>query len=98
MTGARTGVTPATLRDIFTIPDSTGTDDYVLRLSSSVQADQVAATLSSYVVTPELADAFDQALAVVEETSGPGRTGPRSWKAPSDPARATSWPCCTHCW
>ena len=38
-----TGVTAPTLRDIFTIPESTGTDDFVLRLSSSVQADQVAA-------------------------------------------------------
>jgi len=72
MTGAPAGITAPTLREVFTIPESTGTDDYVLRLSSSVQADQVAATLASYVVTPELAHAFDQALAVVEEAQ---RTG-----------------------
>jgi hypothetical protein len=68
----RAGGSAPTLRDVFAIPESTGTDDCVLRLSSSVQADQVASTLSSYVVTPELAHAFDQALAVVEEAQ---RTG-----------------------
>jgi len=72
ISNVRAGTTAPTLRDVFTIPESTGTDDYVLRLSSSVQADQVAATLRSYVVTSELAHAFDQALAVVEEAQ---RTG-----------------------
>ncbi|MBF6346442.1 phage resistance protein [Nocardia cyriacigeorgica] len=56
-----------TLRDIFDIPESHGTNDYVLRLSDSVGEDHLAATVDSYVVTPALAEAFDTALGVVEE-------------------------------
>ncbi|OLL18356.1 MULTISPECIES: DUF6079 family protein [unclassified Rhodococcus (in: high G+C Gram-positive bacteria)] len=60
--------TPArTLRETFDIPESHGTNDYVLRLSDSVGEDHLAATVDSYVVTPALAGAFDLALAVVEE-------------------------------
>ncbi len=61
-----------TLREVFTIPESTGTDDYVLRLSSSVTGDHIADTLQSYVVTQDLAEAFDKALTVVVEAQ---RTG-----------------------
>ncbi|BCN58361.1 phage resistance protein [Prescottella equi] len=57
-----------TLRQTFDIPVSHGTNDYVLRLSDSVAADQLAATVDSYVVTPAIAEAFDQALSVVEES------------------------------
>ena len=72
------GVGPArqaacTLRDVFTIPEVARADDYVLRLSASVQSDQVAATLATDVVTDELAHAFDQALAVVEEAQRTGQ-------------------------
>ena len=56
-----------TLRQTFDIPVSHGTNDYVLRLSDSVAEDQLAATVDSYVVTPAIADAFDQALSAVEE-------------------------------
>ncbi|WP_245713296.1 DUF6079 family protein [Nocardia rhamnosiphila] len=62
------GSTPArTLRETFDIPESKGTSDYVLRLSDSVGAEHLAATVDSYVVTPALTEAFDSALAVVEE-------------------------------
>ncbi|GAA4479485.1 hypothetical protein GCM10023094_24680 [Rhodococcus olei] len=57
-----------TLRQTFDIPVSHGTNDYVLRLSDSVAEDQLAATVDSYVVTPAIAEAFDQALSVVEES------------------------------
>lgn len=56
-----------TLRETFDIPESHGTNDYVLRLSDSVGADHLAATVDSYVVTPALTEAFDSALGVVEE-------------------------------
>ncbi|MFE7719138.1 DUF6079 family protein [Nocardia rhizosphaerihabitans] len=56
-----------TLRETFDIPESHGTNDYVLRLSDSVGAEHLAATVDSYVVTPALQDAFGSALAVVEE-------------------------------
>ncbi|MFZ2526296.1 MAG: DUF6079 family protein [Rhodococcus sp. (in: high G+C Gram-positive bacteria)] len=57
-----------TLRQTFDIPVSHGTNDYVLRLSDSVADDQLAATVDSYVVTPAIAEAFDQALSAVEES------------------------------
>ena len=50
------------LRDVIDIPEQAGAEDYVLRLTDSVDADAVARTLSEYVVTPALADAFDTAL------------------------------------
>ncbi|MEU1950841.1 DUF6079 family protein [Nocardia rhamnosiphila] len=56
-----------TLRETFDIPESKGTSDYVLRLSDSVGSEHLAATVDSYVVTPALTEAFDSALAVVEE-------------------------------
>lgn len=65
-TGART------LRDVFTIPESIRADDYVLRLAASVAPDRLSATLASYFVTDDLAHAFDQALAVVEQAQRSG--------------------------
>ena len=56
-----------TLRETFAIPESHGTNDYVLRLSDSVEENSIAATISTYVVTPALVDAFDTALSVVDE-------------------------------
>lgn len=55
----------ALLRDIFTIPETTSTADYVLRLTESVDDAHLARTLDDYVVTDELARAFDTALGVV---------------------------------
>ena len=50
------------LRDVIEIPDHAGAEDYVLRLTDSVDDDAVAQTLSDYVVTPALVEAFDTAL------------------------------------
>lgn len=63
------------LRDVISIPERTGAEDYVLRLTDSVGHSAVAATVDSYVVTPALAEAFDQALGLVSEalTSGVSR-------------------------
>lgn len=55
------------LRDIFTIPETTSTADYVLRLTESVDDAHLAHTLDDYVVTEELATAFDRALGVVND-------------------------------
>ncbi|MBB1516007.1 phage resistance protein [Tessaracoccus sp. MC1679] len=57
----------ALLRDIFTIPETTSTADYVLRLTESVDEAHLARTLDDYVVTEELATAFDRALGVVSD-------------------------------
>ena len=55
------------LRDVIDIPEQAGAEDYVLRLTDSVEGTAVARTLGEYVVTPALADAFDTALGLVAE-------------------------------
>jgi hypothetical protein len=63
------------LRDVLEIPERAGAEDFVLRLTDSVDDDAVARTLDEYVVTPALAEAFDRAMALVAEaiTSGVSR-------------------------
>jgi hypothetical protein len=60
------------LRDVLTIPERAGAEDYVLRLTDSVERDHVAQTVAEYVVTPALAESFDQALGLVAEAVGSG--------------------------
>ena len=56
------------LSDVLDIPLSWGDDDYVLRLTDSVEDDEaIAATIGEYVVTPALVDAFDRALGLVAD-------------------------------
>ncbi len=56
----------ALLKDVIDIPDRAGDEDYVLRLTDSVGTGAEKA-LRQYVVTDEIADAFDQALGLVAE-------------------------------
>lgn len=60
------------LRDVITIKEQTGAEDYVLRLTESVSGDRVAETLREYVVTPDLERAFDSALGLVREAISSG--------------------------
>ena len=60
------------LRDVLFIPERAGAEDYVLRLTDSVGEASVARTLDDYVVTPALADAFDQAVGLVAESVSSG--------------------------
>ena len=62
----------ALLRDVFDIPERAGAEDYVLRLTDSVEGTAVARTLDEYVVTPALTDAFDTALGLVAEAMRSG--------------------------
>jgi hypothetical protein len=55
------------LRDVIDIPEQAGAEDYVLRLTDGVGHERVATTMRDYVVTDALADAYDQALGLVEE-------------------------------
>lgn len=55
------------LSEVLDIPERAGDDDYVLRLTDSVDDSAVGATLEQYVVTPALADAFDSALGLVAD-------------------------------
>ena len=63
------------LREVLDIPEQAGAEDYVLRLTDSIEPAAVARTVDEYVVTPALAEAFDAALGLVAEamTSGVSR-------------------------
>ena len=63
------------LREVLDIPLQAGAEDYVLRLTDSIEPDEVARTVDEYVVTPALAEAFDAALGLIAEalTSGVSR-------------------------
>ena len=50
------------LAELIDIPESVQRDDFVLKLTNGVSDEAAAKTLSSYVVTPELAGKFDEAL------------------------------------
>jgi hypothetical protein len=65
----------ALLREVLDIPLQAGAEDYVLRLTDSIEPDEVTRTVDEYVVTPALAEAFDAALGLVAEalTSGVSR-------------------------
>jgi Family of unknown function (DUF6079) len=65
----------AFLREVIDIPRQAGDEDYVLRLTDSVDDRAVAQTVADYVVTDALAAAFGQALGLVAEsvTSGISR-------------------------
>jgi hypothetical protein len=58
----------ALLRDVIDIPERAGAEDYVLRLTDSVDSSVVARTLSDYMVTPALVEAFDTALGLVADS------------------------------
>ena len=60
------------LRDVLTIPEQAGSQDYVLRLTDSVLGDQVSRTLTEYVVTPALAESFDRGLDLVTQSLADG--------------------------
>lgn len=57
------------LKDVIDIPERAREEDYVLRLTDSV-GDGAEAALDHYVVTPDLAESFDQALGLVSEAIG----------------------------
>src|SRR5713101_441079 len=63
------------LRDVLNIRKHAGAEDFVLRLTDSVDDSTVAKTLEDYVVTPALAEAFERGMALVAEaiTSGVSR-------------------------
>jgi hypothetical protein len=65
----------ALLREVLDIPLQAGAEDYVLRLTDSIEPGEIARTVDEYVVTPALAEAFDAALGLVAEalTSGVSR-------------------------
>lgn len=53
------------LRDLIEIPERVFKGDFVLRLGEGVADDQAEATVQQYVVTPQLARCFDEALGLL---------------------------------
>ena len=53
------------LKDVISIPERAGTEDYVLKLTEGVGQGRLDATIDDYVVTDDLARAFDTALDLV---------------------------------
>ncbi|WP_345411481.1 hypothetical protein [Pseudonocardia xishanensis] len=60
------------LRELIDIPERIHQGDFVLRLTEGVQ--RRAATLDSYVITPQLETAFDQALGLISSALSDGRS------------------------
>ena len=56
------------LRELIEIPDRVYQGDFVLRLADGVSDAQAAATVRSYVVTPQLVKAFDTALGFIQRS------------------------------
>lgn len=64
--------TATPLRDVITIPESVSANDYVLKLTDGVS--HARQTLADYVVTPQLAEAFDAALDLIRGALDKGRS------------------------
>ena len=58
------------IRDLIDIPERVHRDDFVLRLAEGVARPDE--TLRTYVVTPQLADAFDRALGLISDALASG--------------------------
>lgn len=61
------------LKDVFDIPEHTGSEDYVLRLTDATSGAGVGEAIHDYVVTPSLAQAFNDAFGQVDQALGTGR-------------------------
>ena len=61
------------LKDVFDIPESTGAEDYVLRLTDATSGAGVGEAIHDYVVTPSLAQAFNDAFGQVDQALSTGR-------------------------
>lgn len=61
-------------RDLIHIPDRVQTNDFVLKLSEGVTEEAAARTVGNYVVTPQLAKAFHEALGFIGGAVGGGRS------------------------
>lgn len=61
-------------RDLIHIPDRVQTNDFVLKLSEGVTEAAAAETIKNYIVTPQLAQAFDEALGFIRGSVDSGRS------------------------
>ena len=56
------------IKDLIHIPEKVQRGDFVLNLASGLEADAIDQTLKDYVVTPQLARCFDDALTFIKST------------------------------
>lgn len=56
------------IKELIHIPEKVQRGDFVLNLSQGLQAEAIQQTLSEYVVTPQLAKAFEDALSFIKST------------------------------
>ena len=66
MSGAPSPSSRPLLRELIDIPERVHQGDFVLKLADGISEAQAAATVASYVVTPQLARAFDEALGFIQ--------------------------------
>ncbi|MTW22209.1 phage resistance protein [Allochromatium palmeri] len=57
------------IKDLIHIPERVQRGDFVLNLASGLEADAVEQTLKDYVVTPQLARCFEDALSFIQSTA-----------------------------
>ncbi|TMU14881.1 phage resistance protein [Halomonas sp. ATBC28] len=56
------------IKELIEIPEKVQRGDFVLNLSQGLESDAIHQTLAQYVVTPQLAKSFDEALAFIKST------------------------------
>ncbi|WP_200236884.1 phage resistance protein [Thiohalocapsa halophila] len=68
------------IKDLIPIPERVQRNDFVLNLAHGLEPEAVAQTLADYVVTPQLARCFEDALGFIKDAigEGPGGTQPRN--------------------
>ncbi len=54
------------LKELIRIPEQVQRGDFVLNLASGLEADSIDQTLKDYIVTPQLARCFEDALSFVK--------------------------------
>lgn len=54
------------LRELITIPERVQTSDFVLELAEGVTEERAAATIRDYIVTRQLANAFEETLDIIQ--------------------------------
>ncbi|RZT87173.1 hypothetical protein EV383_4082 [Pseudonocardia sediminis] len=67
-------MTDTFLRDVLDLPDSVHAGDYKIELTGGFTEEQTAARVREYVVTPQLATAFDDALGLVSAGARSGNS------------------------
>lgn len=58
------------LKDLISIPEQVQQGDFVLNLPAGLEGDAAERTLADYVITPQLAECFENALSFISSAAG----------------------------